>query len=287
MEKKIRENVDSVLQLVVGCLIYAVSISVFYSPSHLLGGGVTGIAQILHYQFGVSISTMIVVINIPLFILALILIDRRFTIFSLIGMLLMSFSLKITAGWHIPFESPLTSIVVGGVLNGLGLGVIYRSEASAGGTDIISKLIQKYYAGNMAYVGMIINVVVVGISAFIYGLDQAVLTICAMYISSQVDSYIIDGIDHRRAIDIITNKPKEVSKAIMEKMNRGVTVLSGYGAYTGEERDMLRCVITRRELAVIKRLIKSTDPEAFLTITRLTGVYGKGKSFHSISRDIK
>jgi len=273
--------------LIIGCVIYAISISVFYSPSHLLGGGVTGIAQILNYQFDVSISLMIIAINVPLFILAWIFVDRRFTVFSLIGMLTLSLCLHLTSGLSISFSSPLTSVVVGGVLNGLGLGIIYRGDASCGGTDIISKIIQRYFSGNMAYTGLIINVAIICVSAFIYGPDQAVLTVCAMFISSQVDSYIIDGMDHRRAVSIITKNPEAVAQAIVENLDRSATVFKGYGAYTHDEYDMLYCVITRRELAKLKHCVKETDENAFFTITRLTGVYGHGKSFHSVRRDIK
>ena len=285
--EKARELFRTLWQLVLGCLIYAVSISVFYTPAKLLGGGVTGVAQILNDQLGASVSLMVILINIPLFILALLLVDREFTVLSLVGMLLLSLCLQLTSGLSLPFESKLTSVAVGGVLNGFGLGLIYRSEASAGGTDIIAKIIQRYYSGNMAYTGMAINVVVVGVSAYIYGIDQAVLTICAMYISSKVNSYLIDGIDHRRAVAIITKQPDVMADAIFRGVNRGATVLKGYGAYTHEEHDMLYCVITRRELAKLKRVIKLTDPEAFFTITRLTGVYGNGVSFHSVKRDIK
>lgn len=286
-EKLFLDKVRPLLQLTLGCFIYAISISVFYSPAKLLGGGVTGFAQILNFEFGLPVSRMILLMNIPLFILALLLVDRGFTVMSLIGMLLLSGFLKLTSGLHVDFTSPLTAVTVGGVLNGLGLGLIYRSDASAGGTDIISKIIQRFYAGNMAYTGLIMNIAVVGTSAFIYGLDRAVLTICAMYVSSQVDSYIIDGMDHRRAVAVITAKPKEVAAAITEQMKRGATVLDGHGAYTGQEHDMVYCVITRKELAKMKRVIKMTDPEAFFTITRLTGVYGKGRSFHSIEKSIK
>jgi len=284
---KVRERAVPLFQLVAGCFIYALSINVFYTPAKLLGGGVTGFAQILNAEFGLPVSLMIVAMNVPLFILALLLVDKKFTLLSLVGMLLMSAFLSLTDGLHVEFESALTAVTVGGVLNGLGLGLIFRSEASAGGTDIISKIIQRYYAGNMAYTGLILNIAVVGTSAFIYGIDRAVLTICAMYVSGQVNSYLIDGMDHRRAVAIITAKPLEVTQTIVKEMKRGATVLDGHGAYTGQEHDIVYCVITRKELAKLKRVIKATDPEAFFTITPLTGVYGRGKSFRSIEKSIK
>lgn len=286
-----KENMHDYLHtlffMALGCAVYSISLNVFYNPIKLLGGGVTGLAQILHFELGVDISTMIICCNIPLFILALILVDRQFMIFSLIGMFMLSFFIKLFSGLSLPFESDLTAIALGGIINGMGLGLIYRSGASTGGSDIISKIIQKYYSGNMAYTGLIINVFIVGASAFIYGLDQTVLTLCAMFISSQVNTYVIDGVDHRRAISIITTHPNEMAHAIYQGVNRGATVLKGYGSYTHEEHDMLYCVISKRQLAKVKRIIKATDPDAFFTITMVTGVYGFGKDFFSIQKNIK
>lgn len=286
LKKDIRSARDTLMELIAGCFICAFSVSCFYSPKHLLAGGVTGIAQLLNYQFNLPVSVMVIVINIPLFILALIFIDKRFTLFSLIGMFALSFCLEITGGIHVEFDSALTSVALGGVLNGLGLGLIYRSEASVGGTDIISKIIQRYYSGNMAYTGLIMNFAIVGVSALIYGIDQAVLTICAMYISSQVNTYITDGIDHRRAVTIITKKPELMADIIFASLDRTVTVTKGYGAYSREDYYVLYCVISRRELAKLKRCIKTADEKAFFTITRVTGVYGHGRNFQSIAGDI-
>jgi len=285
-KEKAEEIFTTLWELILGSIVYALSVDLFYNPVKLLGGGVTGFAQILHFEFGVSTSLMVMLINIPLFVLALIFVDRRFTVLSLVGMLSLSFFLNLFRGLTIPFESNLTAIAVGAIINGLGLGLIYRSGASVGGTDIVAKIVQRYYSGNMAYTGLIINVVIVGIAAFIYGLDQAVLTLCAMYISSQVNTYLIDGMDHRRAVSIITEKPDELANAIFSGVNRGATVLTGYGAYTHTEHDMLYCVISKRQLAKLKRIIKQTDPEAFFTITRVTGVYGNGADFQSIRKNI-
>jgi len=273
--------------LTLGCILYAFSVAVFYTPSKLLAGGITGISQILNYQFGWNISVLVILFNIPLFLIALKFIDKRFTSFSLYGMLLSSLCLSLFANIHFEYESVLTAIALGGVINGLGLGLIYRSEASVGGTDIISKLIQRAYSGNMAYTGMAINVVILMVAAYIYGLDEVVLTICAMYVSSQVSTYLIDGIDHRRAVSIITKRPDSVSKAIFEELHRGVTVLRAYGAYTHEDSAMLYVVIQTTQLNHLKRVIKQIDPNAFFTITRLTGVYGNGHAFHSVNKDIR
>lgn len=285
-KERFNDDFQTLWQLIVGCFLYALSLNVFYNPARLLGGGVAGFAQIIHFQFGLSISLMVILINVPLFVLALIFIDKRFTIFSLFGMLCLSLMIELTSGLHVEFSSDLTAVAIGGIINGLGLGLIYRSEASVGGTDIVAKIVQRYYSGNMAYTGLILNVFVIGLAAFIYGIDRSVLTLCTMYVASQVNSYIIDGRDHRRAVSIITSHPEELTNAIFTGVHRGVTVLNGYGAYTHEDRKMLYCVISKRELAKLKRVIQLTDPTAFFTIVKVTGVYGNGSDFHSVRKDI-
>ncbi len=278
----LRENGRTIGEVVLGSAIYSLGMNLFYTPAKLLAGGVAGFAQILHYEFGLPIALMVVVLNIPMFILGLILVNKKFILYSAIGMAIFSGFIQLFSELSLPFSSPLTSVVVGGVLTGLGVGLIYRSGASVGGTDIISKILHKHFSINMAVSGLVINAIIVSASAFIFGLDQAVLTICAMFISSKVNSFVIDGIDHRRAILIITDKKEELSEALMEKLHRGVTVIDAEGAFTGQNHYLMYCVINKHQLGVLKGIVKRVDPKAFFTIITVNGVYGHGTSFFAI-----
>ena len=277
-----KDNGRTIGEVVLGSAIYSLGMNMFYTPAKLLAGGATGFAQILHYQFGWPIALMVVLINIPLFLIGLWLINRKFIIYSAIGMAIFTGFIQLFSGLSIPFTSPLTSVVVGGVLLGLGVGLIYRSGASVGGTDIIAKILNKYFSINMATSALAINAVIIFASAFVFGLDQAVLTICAMFISSQVNSFVIDGIDHRRAILIISDKKQELSEALMKKLNRGVTVIDAQGAYTGQEHSLMYIVINKHQLNLLKSIVKRVDPNAFFTIITVNGVYGRGSSFFSM-----
>ncbi len=271
-----------VLLVVIGSLIYSAGMNLFYTKQHLLSGGVTGFAQLIHYQFGLPISVMVVALNIPLFLIGWKFVNRRFFLYSLMGMAIFSLCLELGSHWSLPYDSTLTSVALGGVLTGLGLGIIYRSGASTGGSDIIGKVLHKYFSMNMATTGMVVNAVVVSLSMLIYGIDQAVLTLCAMFLGSNVTSYVIDGIDHRRAITIITANPEPLCKVLMETLSRGITITKGTGAYTGDDRYTLYCVISKHQLAPLKAIVKRTDPNAFFTITTVNGVYGHGNSFVSL-----
>lgn len=269
-------------EVALGSALYSLGMNLFYTPAKLLAGGVTGFAQILNYEFNLPVALMVIVLNIPMFILGIIFVSKKFILYSAIGMAIFSGFIQLFSGLSLPFTSQLTSVVGGGVLVGLGLGLIYRSGASVGGTDIIAKILQKYLSINMAVSGLAINTVIVLSSAFIFGLDQAVLTICAMFIASKVSSFVIDGIDHRRAILIITDKKEELSNTLMEKLGRGVTVINAEGAFTGKAHYLMYCVINKHQLGVLKGIIKKVDPKAFFTIITVNGVYGHGTSFFAI-----
>lgn len=276
-----KENGRTILEVVIGSALYSLGMNLFYTPAKLLAGGVAGFAQLLNYEFGLPVSLMVVMINIPMFLLGWKLVNRKFILYSAVGMAIFTGFIQLFSGLHLEFSSPLTSVMMGGVLTGLGVGLIYRSGASVGGTDIISKILHKYFSVNMATSGLVINAVIVFMSAFIYGIDQAVLTICAMFISSQVNSYVIDGWDHRRAILIVSDKKEELPKALMEKLKRGVTIVNAEGAYTGQEHYLMYCVISKHQLGQLKSVVKQVDPNAFFTIITVNGVYGKGISFFS------
>jgi len=276
-----KENSRTILEVVIGSALYSLGMNLFYTPAKLLAGGVAGFAQLLNYEFGLPVSLMVVLINIPMFLLGWKLVNRKFILYSTVGMAIFTGFIQLFSGLHLEFSSPLTSVMMGGVLTGLGVGLIYRSGASVGGTDIISKILHKYFSVNMATSGLVINAVIVFMSAFIYGIDQAVLTICAMFISAQVNSYVIDGWDHRRAILIVSDKKEELPKALMEKLKRGVTIVDAEGAYTGQEHYLMYCVISKHQLGQLKSVVKQVDPNAFFTIITVNGVYGKGISFFS------
>lgn len=273
-------NAKILSQLVLGCLIYSLGMNIFYTPLKLLPGGVAGAAQLLHYRFGLPTSLMIIVINIPMFLIGLRFVSKKFTLYSLLGIGIFSACIQLFSGLSWPVSlTPLTCIVLGGVLTGFGLGLVYRSGASVGGTDMIAKALHKYFSVNMAVTGLVFNILIISVFAMIYGLDKAVLTVCTMLIATYVNTYVIDGIDHRRAILIVTEHEKEVSDSLMEGLNRGVTVLDSHGAFTHKTNNMLYCVISKHQLQQLKVIIKKADPQAFFCIIPVTGVYGHGHEF--------
>ncbi len=268
----------------VGCLISGFAIDAFYHHSKLISGGITGVAMILNYQFGWNTSLLNLILNIPIFIAGFLLLGKKHIIFSIYGTAILSLALQLFDGIYIPYESKLTTVILGGVINGFGSGIMIRSGGTSGGTDIIGKILNKYFSVAIGTTQMSFNVAILVIYGFLFDLDLAILTMATAIMSSYINNYINDGIDRRRVLHIVTSKPDELAERIHEELKRGVTSIPCEGGTTHLHHRMLYVVISKFQLAAIKRIIKEVDPGAFFTIHVTTGVYGKGRTFHAVSQ---
>ena len=270
-----------ILYIMIGTLLMAISTNAVLIPNHLLSGGVNGIANFLYFLFGWKISVMIIVLNIPLFILAFFFLKRHFIIFSLFGMLMLSFWLQVTSKLVIETESILSVIVLGGCLTGLGSGIIFRGDGSTGGSDIISKIINNYFSLSMSTVGMIINAGIIICSVFFFGIDLSILTLATMFISSRVTHFVVDGLNYKRTLFIITDMEHHelIAENIMKEIHRGVTLIPAEGAYTHTNKYILYTTIGMREVAKVRHIVYAVDKNAFMTVTQTAQVIGRGRSF--------
>lgn len=196
-------------------------------------------------------------------------------------MLMLSFWLEVTHPLIITQGNTLSTLVVAGFLHGLGTGIIFRADGSTGGTDIIAKIINKYFSINMATVTLYLNALIVVLSIYFFGLDIAVLTISTMFLSSQVANFVVDGINRKRTLYIITESEHadELSKCLLKELHRGVTMIPAIGAYTSESKYILFTTVSIREVAKAKQLVLRIDSKAFMTVTETSQVIGNGKGF--------
>ena len=267
-----------------GCLIMGFAIAVFYHHSGLISGGVTGVAMIFNYEFGWNTSLLNLLFNVPIFVAGLFLLGRKHIVYSVYGTLMLSLALQLFDGITVTYESPLTTVLLGGVINGFGAGIMIRSGGTTGGTDIIGKILNKYYSVSIGTTQMGFNIVMLIVFGFLFDLDLAVLTMATSVASSSVNNYINDGVDRRRVLQIVTSRPDEMAERIHSELKRGVTSIPCEGGTTHLHHRMLHVVISKFQLAAIKRIIREVDPEAFFTIHVTTGVYGKGRTFHAVSQ---
>ena len=282
---KVKLDIQRTFFIIVGTFLIALSTNALLIPHHLLSGGINGIATFLHLVFGSNVGLMVILLNIPLFIIALFFLKKNFVLFSLFGMLMLSFWLEVTAPILIETENPLTVIILGGLLNGLGSGIIFRGDGSTGGSDIIAKIINKHFSISMANVNMMFNTVIIILSLYFFNIDLATLTLATMFVSSRVTNFVVDGVNYRRTLFIITDELhyKPMAHHIMSELLRGVTIIPAQGAYTQTHRYILYTTVGIREIAKVKSIVAHHDLSAFVTVTPTAQVFGKGRGFmHNI-----
>lgn len=232
-----KDNIIDFLYIIFGSFLASIGVNMFLIHAKLLSGGVTGLALIVQYLFKIEAGYIILLSNIPLFILSLKRLDKKFTIYSLVGTLSFSLSLVLTHSISniLNINDKLLYCLYGGVINGIGFGLVFTHRGSTGGFDIVTMIIRKKRSNlNIGTISFIINLIIVSISAFIFGLPSALYTLIAMYITSFVMDNVVKGLRQTKSVFIITEKEEEVSKLIMMNLHRGVTYLYGEGAYTKE-----------------------------------------------------
>ncbi len=269
-----------IVYLIIGCVICALSYSIFLIPHQIVPGGVTGIAMILHFLYNSPVGVVAIILNIPLFIIAIKVLGVGFGFKSLIAIfftnLLIDFftySVNITT----PTQNTILAALYGGLLLGLGLGLIFRGEASTGGTDIVGQILSRFTNMSVGMWIMVIDFVVITLAGITTkSIELALLGYLALFLSSKIIDLVLEGMDYARAAFVISEKHTQVVDEIYEKMKRGVTILEGRSSYTKQERPVIMCVITKRETEVFKSLIKTIDDKAFVILTDVFEVLGQG-----------
>ncbi len=277
MSKK-KELFIRIFFVLIGSFLNAIAINSFIIPHRLLSGGVAGIAIIIQYVANIPSGYLILAFNIPIFIYGIREVDKDFIIFSLIGTLALSGFLVLTTGisQYLMVDDILLSSIYAGVIGGLGAGIVFRNRASMGGIDIISVAIKRKSGISISTISLAINVVVVLIGLFINNIEIALYTLINMYVASVVINRVIDGFDRKKLLFIVTEKEKEVSNMIMKELGRGVTYFYGEGAYTGENKRVIYCIVTLNQLVKVKKMIEDLDPTSLMSVIDASEVQGKG-----------
>jgi uncharacterized membrane-anchored protein YitT (DUF2179 family) len=265
------------LSIVLGALMWSVSLNAILVHHKLLSGGVSGLALVIYYLVpSLSIGLMVFLMNIPIFIMAWTMISGKFLAFSLLGMASFSFFLTVTTQLQIFVENPLLACLFAGVISGVGSGLIFRAGGSGGGTGIIAMILNRRFSVRVGIVSFLLNSIPLILGAFLIDLNAALYSIIYVYVSGSVMDRIIASFSERRSVWIISSRSGEISGQILSKMHRGATLLSGKGAYTQAPVDVIYSVVSPFEVAKLKDLVVTLDPKAFLIINETQEVIGKG-----------
>ena len=278
---KYRANIFDVLIIFLGCIIASLGVNVFLSHAQLLSGGATGLGLLVEYTTNIPAGITLFLINIPLLAVSFKKLSRSFTIYTTIGMLSLSISLMITkpiaSAINIDGLDLLLYCIYGGVLCGIGYGLVFLRNGSTGGTDVVTMLIRKKHSNfNIGSLGFSLNVIIIIIGAFIFGLPQALYTLISLFIQSIVLDKMLKGFSSKKLLLIITKKEADVINYVIKDLHRGVTSLLAEGEYTHDRKKMLYCIVTARQMIELKNTIYQIDPSAFITIVDISEVRGKG-----------
>ncbi|SEW56210.1 YitT family protein [Chitinophaga arvensicola] len=274
-----KEHVKNILLIVAGALIFAVGINYLAIPNKLSEGGVIGITIVTYYYWGWSPGVTNFVINALLILVGWRLLDKRGMVYTILGIFFCSLFLYLTENTLTPVTTnPLLAAVFAGLLVGIGVGLVFLSGGTTGGSAIVARLCQKYFGWTLGNAMLIFDILVILASSFIIGIEKTMYTFIAVYIGARVVDYLIDGLNTKRAITIISEKTDAIAARITGELKRGATVLHGHGAYTGAAKEVLYVVIGKQEMMRLKSLVQETDPEAFVVIHEVHEVLGKGFS---------
>ena len=274
----LRTDGKSAGMTLVGCVLAGFSFSFFTYPNSIVSGGLTGVAQILNLLTGLPVGIMVITMNVPLFLVSWKKFGLRFIIYSLIGMVGTNVSIDLFSLFAWPLTSDiLLAAVYGGLLKGLGYGIIFAAGGTAGGTDILSRMLRRKYAYiQLGTISMVLDATVVVAFAVIFSrADAAMYTIITMFVSSRIVNLLLYGTANSSVCYIITTQPHQISLTIGERLHRGATLLKGEGAYSGEERDVVLCAVKRSQIPLLKKIVSSIDGHAFVIITQSHEVFGK------------
>ncbi|MHB8124814.1 MAG: YitT family protein [Desulfitobacteriaceae bacterium] len=264
--------------IIMGAGIVGASINSLILPNHIADGGITGIAIILHYLFGWPVSIAIFLLNLPLFIIGLRIVGRRFLIYSIIGVIGVAFILNATLNITVITHDPLLASIFGGVLSGIGMGLIFRSRGSLGGTDILAVFFSRTTQFSVGQILLGIDAVIFLGTALLFRPETAMYAMVYMFIASKVIDLVQEGMNHSKSVMIVTCKPQQIAQEIMSRLERGVTFLNAIGAFSGEPKQIVYCVISRAELSQIKEIVREYDPLSFMAISEVPEVVGEGFS---------
>lgn len=273
---------------VLGSGLYALSVNVFTAPNQIAPGGATGLATLANFLFQVPIGTVILVINLPLFIAAWRKLGRWFTVRTMIVTILSSVIIDATARFLPAFRGDRMLVALfGGVLAGAGLGLIFMRGATTGGTEIVARLLERKFRHiPIGRLILLVDAVVVGLSALVYrNVESALYAMVMIFVSSMVMDAIVYGGDRGKMLMIMSKRHKEIAAQIMRQMERGVTLLDATGAYTGGEQEVVLCAVRRSEVYQLRRLVADMDPGAFIIVVSTDEVLGEGFKKASVEEE--
>ncbi|OZB97776.1 YitT family protein [Paenibacillus sp. XY044] len=271
-----KKRVMEIMTIIAGAFIFALDINLFVIPHDLGEGGVTGITIILYYLFAWSPGLVNLILNAILLIVGYKFLDKMTTVYTIVAVVFNSLFLHLTENWTLASNEPIVNAIFGGVFAGVGIGLIVRAGGTTAGTVILARIAHKYWDWNISYALLFFDLIVAFSSYFIIGAESLMLTIIMLFVGTKVMEFIIEGLNPKKAVMIVSEQHAEIAEKVNRIMDRGVTVFKGYGYYSKSAKEVLYIVISKQEVPVLKKIVKVADKQAFITIHDVRDVFGEG-----------
>ena len=274
--RKILVNIGRILLMVLGSILVSIGLEIFLIPNNIIDGGMTGLSIMASYLTKAQLGIFIFVFNLPFIIIGYKQIGKTFalsTIFSVICL-----SIGVTLLHPVPgiTQDTLLATIFGGIIMGVGVGLIIRNSGSLDGTEIVAIILEKRSPFSIGEIVMFFNIFILGSSGFIFGWDRAMYSLIAYFIAFKTIDITVQGLDESKAVIIVSEMHEDIAEAIMARLGRGITLLEGKGAYSGNSTDVIYVVLSRLEIAKLKNIVHGFDEDALITIT---SVEGTGKRY--------
>lgn len=286
-------TIKSITAVLIGTALFAAAVKWVYDPCRMVVGGFSGIAIIINELSArlsgipVPLGLTTMVLNIPLFVVALPMKGKVFLLKTGAATALLSLWLVLLPEVDAAGRDLVLASVFGGVLSGTGIGLVLSSGATTGGTDMLASVLQRcvpFYS--VAQIMLVLDGIIIIVGAFLFGIPSALYAIVSIYITSRISDAIVVGAHYARSVYVISRKPEEVATAVFEEIGRGVTGLTGCGMYTGEDKLVLFCVVSRKEIVRLKECVFRIDAQAFVIVSEAQEVHGEGFYHQIVQKNI-
>ena len=280
-KSKYRKFFDVVL-ILLGTLCMSAPVKLIYEPMKMVMGGFGGFAIVVKYfaeGFGLDIPVWLTnaVLNIPVFIIAFFVIGKDFVAKTLLGAVSFAVWLYIIPTYDICGGDFLLAVAIGGLMDGVGIGLIFLTNSTSGGTDMVSAILHKFFKHySVPSILFVVDGIIVVSGAFVLGFRNAMYGIITIYVLTKISDTMLEGVKFAKLVYIISDEYERIAKLIMSEMDRGVTALAAKGMYTNKDKSMLFCVVGKKEIVKIKEIAAVTDPKSLIIVSDVREVFGEG-----------
>lgn len=269
--------VRNVAGIILGSLITALALDIFLIPNKIAAGGVSGLATVLHYLLDFPVGLIMLAFEIPLLLISVRIVGAKFGVYTLLGAFSLAFFIDIFAA-RVPIitQDLLLASIFGGVMTGVGIGIVFRFEGSTGGTDQVAAVLNKLTGISMGQALLMTDFLIIAAAGITFSAELALYATIALFVMTQVIDLVQEGPSSAKAFFIMSMEAEKITQDIMQELDRGVTYLEARGGYTNAKRDVVFCVVSKREISRIKEIVWRADKKAFVIVADAHEVLGEG-----------